>query len=354
MKRSRIFGLLLIAFMCLPFVTSAQQEAAAGISISPAIIEEPGIPGQTLEKVVNVKNLSGSQQIYYLFTRDIIGVEGNGTPVFADDNSEITGFEMSEWIALGIIEVDLAPQEEAAIPVSIAVPEFATPGSHFAGIFVSMDPPRMRSVGAAVAYQVANIVSIRVAGDVVEHAEIRQFSTGNYVYGSPSVDFEARVENKGSTLVRPIGPLEIHNMFGKRVALLTFNESQGAVFPGATRQFDIRWDDEGPGFGRYEAMLSLVYGERGRQSTISSTVTFWILPTNIIFPALGVLAFLLLSTYIGVRLYIRRKLQYVESAHSRRIIRRKRGGGMSASLLVLVVMLAVTAVFLLLLLVLFA
>ncbi len=354
MKRSRIFGFMVLALLCLPGVTAAQQEAAAGIGISPAIIEEPGIPGQTLEQVVNVKNLSGSQQVYYLFTRDIIGVEGNGTPVFANDTSEITGYEMSEWITLGVVEVDLAPQEEAAIPVSIAVPEFATPGSHFAGIFVSMDPPRMRSVGASVAYQVANIVSIRVAGDAVENAEIRQFSTGNYIYGSPAIDFEARVENKGSTLVRPVGPLEVYNMFGKRVALLTFNESQGAVFPGATRQFNLRWDDEGPGFGRYEALLTLVYGERGQQATISSTVTFWILPANIILPALGILAFLLLVTFIGVRMYVKRKLQFVESAGARRIIRRKRSGGMSASLLVLVVMLAVTAIFLLILLVLFA
>ncbi len=353
MKRTRLLGCLFVSLFLLPVFALAQQNAA-GIGISPALIEKPAAPAQVLNEVVNVRNLSASEQTYYLYTRDIVGVEGNGTPIFAEEGQEKTGYEMSEWIALGVTEVKLAPDQEVPVPFTITVPEFATPGSHFAGVFVSMDPPKMRSTGASVAYQVANIISIRVAGDAVEDAEIRQFSTGNYIYGKPFVDFEARVENKGSTLVRPVGPLEVFNMFGKRVALLTFNESQAAVFPGTTRDFAITWEDEGPGFGRYEAILSLVYGEQGRQATISSTVTFWILPANIILPALGVLAVLLLITFVAVKLYVRRKLQYAEMGGARRIMRRKRSGGMSAMLLVLVVMLAVTALFLLILLALFA
>ena len=354
MKRSRFVGFLLAILFILPGVALAQQNTA-GIGISPAIIEKPALPAQVMNEVVSVRNLSSVTQTYYLFTRDIVGVEGNSTPIFAEEGQEKTGYEMSEWIALGATEINLKAGEEVPIPITITVPEFVTPGSHFAGIFVSMDPPKMRSTGASVAYQVANIVSIRVAGEVVEKAEIRQFSTGNYIYGKPLIDFEARIENKGSTLVRPIGPLEVFNMFGKRVALLTFNESQGAVFPGVTRTFNIIWDDAGPGFGRYEAILALAYGERGRQATISSTVTFWILPANIILPALGVLAFLLLITFISVKLYVHRKLQYAEMGGRRRVVRHKRvSGGMSAMLLVLVVMLAVTALFLLILLALFA
>ncbi len=344
---------LLFSALSVPYFSFAQSNAA-GIGISPAIIEEPGNPGQVLDKVVNVRNLSGASQTYYLFTRDIVGVQGNGTPIFADENAEITGYEMSEWIELATTEVTLEAGQESPVGVKISVPEFATPGSHFAGIFVSMDPPEMRSVGAAVAYQVANIVTIRVAGDAIEKAEIREFSTGNYIYGEPTVDFTARVENQGSTLVRPVGPLEVYNMFGTRVANVLFNDSQAAVFPGSTRTFTIDWEGEGPGFGRYEAVLSLIYGEQGRQSTISSTVTFWILPAQIILPALAVLAVLLLASYIGARIYVRRKLQDAEMGGARRIMRRRRNGGMSATLLVLVVMLSVTALFLLVLLALFA
>jgi hypothetical protein len=346
----RRFLLLLFVFLSFPFFIHAQ--AGTGIGLRPATIEGPANPGETQTHSVGVTNLSGVQQVYYIFTRDIVGVEGAGVPVFADENAEKTGYELSEWITLDKTEVLLNPGEEQMVNVTIAVPENATPGSHFAGVFVSLEPPRLRSTGAAVGYEVANIISIRVAGDAVENAQIRSFSTGNFIYGKPKVDFNARIENKGTVLVRPVGPLEIHNMFGKRVAMLTMNESKAGIFPMSEREFQITWEDEGPGFGRYEAILSMVYGEQGRQATISSTASFWILPMNIILPALGVLAFLLLIAYISVKLYINKAIRGVGG--TRRVVRRRRNGGISALLLVVVVMLAVTALFLIILLALFA
>lgn len=348
--------LLSFVFVVLFFLvasTTALAQGGAGIGLKPAITEKNANPGTQQTYTIEVTNLSGIEQMYYLFMRDIIAVENGGTPVFADENSEITGFEMSQWVTLSLEEMLLGSGETRSVDVTLNIPENATPGSHFAGMFVSMEPPKMRSVGAAVGYEVASIFSIRVAGDVVENAQIRQFSTGNFIYGESKVDFQARIENKGTVLVRPIGPLEVHNMFGKRVALMTFNESKAGVFPGAERDFDIVWEDEGPGFGRYEAVLSLLYGEQGRQSTISSTVTFWILPMNIFLPAMGSLAMVLLVTFISVKLYIRRKVQGAYGA-SRRVVRQQRGTGMSALLLVVVVMLSVTALFLLILLALFA
>lgn len=347
-----LFFLFVTLLVLIPFIT-AQAQTGAGIGLKPATIEGNATPGETQEHSMTVTNLSSARQTYYLFSRDIVGVEGAGVPIFADENQEKTGFEMTEWISLDKTEVTLAPGEETAVKITIAVPENATPCSHFGGVFVSMDPPRMRSTGAAVGYEVANIISLRVAGECVDSLQIRSFATGNFIYSKPHVDFAARLENKGSTLARPIGPLEIYNMFGKRVALLTMNESKGGVFPGAERTFEIVWDDAGPGFGRYEAILSMVYGDQGRQTTVSSTASFWILPLNIILPALGILALLLLVVYVSIRVYINRTLAGYGGA--RRIMRRRRGkGGMSAMLLVIVVMLAVTALFLLVLLALFA
>jgi hypothetical protein len=85
---------------------------------------------------------------------------------------------------------------------------------------------------------------------------------------------------------------------------------------------------------------------------MSSTVTFWILPMNIIGPALGVLAVLLLTVFIFVRLYIRRSLAHVNQG--RRVIQRRRKGGSSEFLLLSVVMLTVIGLFLIVLLALFA
>ena len=352
--KGAFFGLLfLVVSLLFSNQAFAQGSGAAGVGLRPATIEETGEPGTTQNHQLIISNLSSSKQTYFLFTRDITGVGGGGVPIFADEDSEKTGYELSEWVEIDTTELTLEGGGEQSVGITINIPENATPGSHFGGVFVSVEPPKMRSVGAAVGYEVANIISIRVAGDAIENAQIRSFATNNYIYGEPVIDFSARIENKGTVLVRPVGPLEIYNMFGSRVATLTFNDSKAGIFPLTTRDFAITWEDDGPGFGRYQAVLSLIYGDLGRQSTISSTATFWILPMNIILPALGVLGFLLLTVYISIKLYVRRTLQGAGGVR-RRVVRRRQGNSMSLLLLITIVMLAVIALFLIILLALFA
>ena len=346
------FGLLcLFALLMIPFSSHAQQ--SSGIGLKPSLIEEGADPGEVLDREIAISNLSDTEQTYYLFSRDIVTVRDGGVPVYANDNTEKTGFELTEWISIGVDEVTMQPGEEVTVPIKISVPDDATPGSHFGGVFVSMQPPRLRSVGASVGYEVANIISIRISGDVTQNAQIRSFKTDNLVYGKTDITFMTEVENKGNILVRPIGPLDVYNMFGKKVVSMTVNDSEGGVFPYTRRTFEINWKDEGLGFGRYQAVVSMAYGEGGRRATVSSTASFWILPMNIITPALIILGVLLLASYIAVRMYVRRTLATMSGG--RRVVRRRRRSrGSSTLLLVAIVMLGVTALFLLTLLVLFA
>lgn len=331
------------------------QENGAGIGLKPATIEERMDPGQVKQFTVAISNVSNADQLYYLYKRDIVGVKDGGVPEFAKDGLQKTGFELSEWIALEGESIAIPKGEERSVSFIITVPDNASPGSHFGGIFVSAEPPKMRESGAAIGYEVANIVSIRVAGDAVESAQIRQFSTDNYIYGKPVVSFSAKIENGGNTLIRPHGTVKITNMLGKDVANIDFNNELAGVFPGTTREFNFVWENSSTLFGRYEAMLSTSYGEEGFKQTVFSTVTFWILPMNIILPALGTLAVLLLVTYFGVRLYVRNKLAYYGAVQGgRRLVRRRKETSSSAFLLVLIVMFSVTALFVLLLLAFFA
>jgi len=349
----RLLLLTLFVFSLFFSLSANAQVGGAGVGISPAVIEESLEPGVSKQYDIEVTNLSDNDQTYYLFRKDITGVRPGGVPIFADENTERTGFELSEWVTLDIEELFVPAKGSKYVSFVLNVPDNASPGSHFGGVFVSVEPPRLRSTGAAVGSEVANIISIRVAGDAIESAQIRQFSTSKYFYGSTNIKFLVRIENEGNVLVRPSGPLEVHNMFGKRVALLIFNDSLAGVFPKTTRDFDILWEDEGPGFGRYEAVLSPVYGEEGRKSTISSTVTFWILPMYIIGPAAIFLAVILGAIYIGVKLYVRRTVAVMSAGSSRRLVRNRRRNEFPV-LLVLVSMLTVTAFFLIILLLLFS
>ncbi len=350
--------LVVTVFFLAAFSHVALAQGTAGVGIRPAIISEKMDPGEVRQFTIQLNNLSGVDQTYYLSRRDIVGVQDGGVPIFGNGTNEATGYEISDWITLDKTEMFIPAEGSASVGFILSVPETATPGSHFGGIIVSVEPPEIRNSGASIGYEVANIVSIRIAGEANESARIREFSTSQYIYGETEVDFSARVENEGNTLVVPVGPLEIYNMFGKQVALLQFNDSQAGVYPKTAqseglRTFNLTWSDEGLGFGRYEAILSLVYGDEGRKNTISSTVSFWILPMNIIGPALAVLFVVLGTLYFFVRLYVKRSVALLSSGSTRRLVRSRQTNQFPIVLL-LVSMLTVTALFLIVLLLLFA
>lgn len=350
------WAVFVLVVATLPLVTFAQEQGE-GLSISPAVIEPSTSldPGTSQQFSVTLKNLNSKEQKFYLSTRDIIDVAENSTPIFSDGREEKTGMELSSWVKLPMTDITLAPGVSEKITFTIDVPQDASPGSHFGSIIISVDPPEIQQSGAAVGYQVANIITLRVTGDAVVDANVRQLSTDRYFNGSKNVDFSARIENAGNVLIRPIGPVEISNMLGQKVDTFTFNgETQSAVFPGKVREFEFKWTGEGTGFGRYEAVLSAIYGEEGAKKTMSSTVSFWILPIKIIGPALAGLAFLLLVTFLFVKLYIRRTLANMTYGRARVVSNRRRSKNVSATLLLVVVMLTVTVLFMVLLLALFA
>jgi len=349
-RLARLLAVICFCLFILPTFAAAQQ---SGIKISPATIEETLDPGEVNEYNVKLTNLDSKEQTYYLHTRNISGVRAGGVPIFAERNEEITGYELADWIILPTNQITVPANGASSFSFTLSVPENATPGSHFGGVFVTIDPPEIENSGAAVGYQVANIISIRVSGEATELANIREFSTSKFFHGSQNVDFNVRIENTGNVLVRPTGPLEIYNMLGSQVANFTFNTDKAAVFPNDEREYlNINWTGDSIGFGRYEAIISPVYGDDGAKKTMSSTVSFWILPMNIIGPALLVLGTILLVVIVSVKVYIKRSLAHVNTG--RRIVRQRRRNNSSATLLVLVVSLTVTALFLIVLLALFA
>jgi hypothetical protein len=342
---------LLIVVFALPGLASAQA-SGVGVGIRPAIIEDRLDPGAVTSYSIQLNNLSDEDQTFYLTKRDITGVQEGGVPIFGRLDGERSGFELSEWITLEQSEVFIPARGEASVGFVMNVPPSISPGGHFGGIMVSVEPPKLESSGAGIGYEVANIISIRISGEVNEMARIRQFTTSEYFYSQSEVDFFVDIENEGNTLIKPVGPLEIRNMLGRRVTQLNFNETGRGIFPFSTETLSMRWEGDGIGFGRYQAQLTLAYGDDTRKF-IDSTLTFWILPLNIILPALGVLVTIILIIYVSVKLYIRRTMAMLSGGSTRRLSR-SRGRAEFPTFLVFISMLAVSALFLIILLLIFA
>lgn len=350
---SRISTLALaLFFSALPLLSHAQS--SAGITIIPAFVEEKLDPGATIERTLRITNESTEEKEFYVFKRNIKGVAVGGIPIFAETNEEITGYEISEWLALNQETVTVPAGGSAEISFVLNVPQSATPGSHFGGIFISAEPPRFRSIGAGVGYEVASIISIRISGEVNDDARVRSFSTDKLLYSSKNVQFTARIENLGNILIRPIGTVEITSMFNSDPVVLRVNENLAGVFPESVRDIEFEWNDGSLGFGRYQALLALAYDGDLGQKTIDASVVFWVFPAKIILTALGVLLFILIGGYFLTRYYINQAI--MRAGGGRRIPpqRYRKQVGISRFTFVFISILAILVLFLLVVLIFFA
>jgi len=326
---------------------------AAGAQILTKPIDELVTPGDVLTRTITLRNTTTGTQVFFFSVADIVDVRDDESPIFATPSNNPTEYELATWISVPTESVTLAPGASTEIAVKVTVPQSASPGSHFAEIFAGVEPPRLRQNGAGVGYKVGTIVTLRVKGEANETARIRSFATDHLVFGKPSVKFTTRVENPGNVLIKPHGPLEIFNMFGKRVAIINVNDNMNGVFPGHIRPFETIWDEKDFAFGRYQGIVSLIYGEHGHETTVSATLSFWVLPINIILPVLGILLFLILAMYFGVRLYIRRTLD-AYNISQRRSAYRRRSTGVTRLTFVAVSLLLIIGIFLIAMLVVFA
>jgi hypothetical protein len=302
-----IIAFLFVLTLFLGMAPTAHAQGTEGVEIKPGIVEDRVNPGETFRFTLSVKNLAPETKTYFLLTEDIVGVSDEGLPVFAPEG-QATGYEISKWIETPYPSITLQAGETGSVPFTVKVPLEATPGSHFGGLFFLTTPPKAGASGAAIGIQVGSVISLRISGDIIENARLREFSSGKMVYNTPNVDFNVRVENLSNVLLRPRGTIDITDMRGKQVAVVRVNDSQGAVFPETERLYRPVWEYDSFAFGRYQAVLSLVYGEDSRK-TISGVTTFWVLPLKLILTVLGSLLGIVLVLYFVVRSYIAKKLR---------------------------------------------
>jgi hypothetical protein len=318
-------------------LTPAFAQSAESIQITPAIVEDNVNPGETYTFSIRVTNTSESEKTLYLLAQDIKGLDAKGLPIFADDG-EPTGYELTSWISFPYESVTLAANETRAVPFSVAVPANASPGAHFAGVFFDIRPERLRTTGAGVGIRVASVVNLRIAGDATEEIRLREFSTASYIYSAPPVTFETRAENLGNVLMRPTGVIEITDMLGKKVATVNVNETAAPIFPASDRTHETLWEHDGFTFGKYTAVVSLVYGDDVRK-TISAETSFWILPGKLIMTVLGIFFAVMFVLYVIMKMYVRKKLRElgISSARTVTATRQARKYRSSASRLIFVV-----------------
>ncbi len=308
--KSLLFVVLItLTFVCQP-VFAQNTERSQTLSVSPTLFEMQASRGQAWKSELRVINVNTYPITVYPQVVNFApqGEDGRGTliPVFREETS---GQTLAEWLQVPSEGVLIPAQQTAYIEIGVNIPDNAPPGGHYAAILVGTKPPESeQSSVVQTAQYVTSLFFVRVAGDVTEQGDIREFVAEKSLVQHPEVTLAMRFENTGNVHIQPQGDITIFNMFGQERGMIPINHQThfGNVLPDSIRKFTFTWKGETAFYdiGRYRAVATLGYGDDTKKY-VTSTTYFWVFPYTII-------GSILLVLYVFVRIIIWFIRRYVE------------------------------------------
>jgi hypothetical protein len=302
MKTKKICSLVMVGMLLgilLPLAGNA-------LSISPPILEIDAKKGDVINQVIKVHNENTIAETYYLSAVKFTASGETGAPEFVEGKTEEV--DLAAWIKFGFDNISIQAGQTVEIPFTIAVPQFAGPGGHYAAIFLSSVPPTAKAnvSQVGVTSRLGALVLVKIAGQITETAELSEFGTTAKSFLSLPVDFNIRIKNSGNVHLKPAGTIVIKNMFGSEAGKVVVNETGGNILPDQIRKFDASWVKNANAtgattFGQYTADLMLSYGTAGK--TLSASASFWVIPWHVIIVNLIVIVLLVIIIYFLVKKY---------------------------------------------------
>ncbi len=311
---TKLLTFLLVFGLSMFFVKDiSAQESGLQLRVSPPVLEITVEPGSSYSDFIKFTNLNETKSItLYPQILSFKALGEDGGQEFIEDDQENKTYSLAQWVTIAVNNLEIQPLESVVLPFTINVPLDAEPGGRYAAILLSNQPIDPTDSGNVVALgaKSGSIMLVRIAGETTESATITEFKTGSDMYQYPPVDFEISLQNTGNIHVKPVGKIEISNIFGKVVDEFVVNEAGGNVLPESSRKFTEQWERDGLTVGRYSALLTLNYGENS-DKYVSSELTFWVLPIKEIAIAGAAILVLILLIVLIVKSY---KKQIIKKA----------------------------------------
>jgi hypothetical protein len=313
MKRhTPLYLLFVLAILSVAHSASAQESQT--LTVTPPLFQlsvEPGGVWQSYVKVVNSNpyDLTIFTEVVNFAPQGETG-QGRFIPLLQGEDKDAT---LAEWITIGSGPYVIKREQSYDVPFLVEVPNDAPPGGHFAAILVTTQPSTQDSGSLAVvtSQSVTSLFFVRIEGDVIENADIREFRVLERFAEKPEAEFSLRFENKGNVHLQPRGDIIITNMWGRERGIIPINHKShyGNVLPQSVRDFRFTWKGEQSitEIGRYKAIATLGYGANETQS-VSSISYFWVIPVKATLITIAVIALLISLIVWMIRLYVRRML----------------------------------------------
>ena len=318
-SRVLVSVLALFGFLALG-VPPLSANDSLSVTVTPPLFQLTIGPGESWASSLKIVNTNAYDVTYYAQVMDMqaSGEEGRSkfTPLVDEaKDPALRSFALAQWIHAPSDPILVQAGTSKDLPFSVEIPLHAEPGGHYAAILVGTEPGGPHATGTVLKISsfVSTLLFVRIKGDLTESGRIREFLTSQELYQTAKADFLLRFENTGNTHVRPQGDITIYNMWGRERGKVLINQdadsSFGNVLPNSIRRFEFSWQGSSDPFdiGLYSAVVTLTYGENGKQN-ISSRTYFWVVPVVPVIVALAGVGLFLLALIWFIRRYIRRAL----------------------------------------------
>jgi hypothetical protein len=297
------FSLLLSAAA---FAQATPQTAAGqALEIGPPLLNIKGNPGETVKAQLSLRDVSSNKLVVSNEINDFTSNGVDGTPKLLLNQTEPNPYSIIKWIS-PLPQFTLTPRQIQQLGVTIKIPQDAAPGGYYGVIRFTGLPPGVNGTGVGLSASIGALVFVRVNGEAKESMTVSNFTTigdngkDTWLFESQPINFSTGLKNDGNLFEAPTGKIIVTDMFGNDLAGMPINSDQRNILPGSSRKFETIIDRSAIGnkflFGKYTAKLTMAYGDSGK--TLSSTLTFWVVPYRLIAAVvIGLIALGLLIRY---------------------------------------------------------
>ncbi|MGH2535364.1 MAG: hypothetical protein ACRDJW_24145 [Thermomicrobiales bacterium] len=196
------FRSICLAAVLLGSVAATVQHAAAVVSlrISPVLVAISATPGATGSQALTVVN-EGDVPVDLT-----VGIETYQTA---------TGdWSAQDWLAVDQSRVALAPGEDAAITVTLQVPDDVASGGRYALITFTTGPHQSAEPGVAITGKLGAAILIAVEGDGALASDVAIERFGPVLEPDGRIGFRAQLSNDGNLHALPAGRVEVKSVEG--------------------------------------------------------------------------------------------------------------------------------------------
>jgi hypothetical protein len=245
------------------------ETGASGLTVGPAIIEQPLEVGKPVTRTVTVSNATSRPLPVHASAASLVP----GQPL-QSINRNI--FDASKWFTLSEPDFILQPEQAKTVTFTLRAPAGAEPGGHYATLYFRVAEPQSSANGTATksTAQVGVLAFLIVKGAIKHNLDSGGIAVHHLQQKGP-VKVAVTVNDTGNVHELPSGSLVIRDHKG--TAVKRFDLPSGLVLPGTAHTYAFNWQS-GANIGRFAASTEINYGP-GHTMVEVKPVTFWILPT---------------------------------------------------------------------------